>query len=501
MKNNLYGLIVLILLVGFLATPINRVSAESSSLVLDTRTEVALRAASLATETMTGVYSWKDYRSCSSFVSTYLKQLAFPVDGMKGQYEYYDDPFPWSGTIEQTDWIRRNASEYVQDAPLIDFLEGKLWDQIKPGDIIYLQTAIGHNGYNTYYHVVVLVGYHEDGSPQFAEISPGSSASFERSFEEMTSFYQKDMKGQWDVEPYQTNPTVVPGPLMVTWFDPLAYLNSGLWLKSGVVVPNSEILSDNFSTVITVNLYDGTTAIFEKTPEMTSGWNQVTIDGKKEFYAVIGRFLPTNNTIGNTFFQSHENEIYDSDFGVYISEDGVYQNTWTPQMIARVTTFSYISGFGGLDGSTDTAIMTPLVYDSNGDAVDATFHSSFTIHRIPDVENQDMLLRTDLLEAANNLDGDNYGPIPVPKGNLSSGCVNYDVQTWAILKEYLSGELDGGVGVVLSYPGFDQDILPNFDLFSSPFLGEIFSEWCPLSGEIKCDPYDRRDYRDTYLDD
>lgn len=498
MKKILYAILVSLLIFSFCNIPI--VQADSPSLVLDTRTEVALRAAQLATKTMTGVYSWKDLRSCSSFVSTYLKQLSFPVDGMQGEYQFYNDPFPWSGTIEQTDWIRRNAPQDVHDASLIDFLNGKLWKQIQPGDLVYLQTAVGHNGYNTYYHVVVLVGYMTDGSPQFAEITPGSDASYDRTFEQMTSFYSRDANGQWNVKPYQTSPTATVGPLMVTWFDPLAYLNSGLWHKHGVVMPNSKILSDKFATVVTVNIYDGTTAIFEKTPNTASGWSQVTVDGRSEFYAVVGRQLPTNNTIGNVFFQSHKNEIYDSDFGVYLSENGVYQDTWTPQMIANLESFQVVPGFGGLNGPSDIAVITPIFYDIYGNATKATIHSSFTIHRIPDVANQDMLLRNDLLLAANNPGTPSYGPVSVPKGNLSSGCVNYDAQTWAIMKTYLEGKLDKGVGVVISYPNFDQNLIPGFNVFNSPFMSTTFFHWCPEFGDKKCDSMDRRLYRDTYLD-
>ncbi len=497
MKKIGFSLVLLVLIFSLLATPL--VHAESPTLVLDVRTKITLRAAQLTVESMPGVYSWEEFRSCSSFVSAYLRHLSFPVDGLQGQYKEYEDPFPWSSVVSQIDWIRRNASSNVQDASLIDFLEGKLWNKIKPGDLIYLQKAIGHNGYNTYYHVVVLVGYLSDGSPQFAEISSGKEASFERSFNEVTNFYSKDVNGKWNVKPYQIGSK--EEELRVTWFDPLAFLNNGLWLKPGVVTPNSEILSEKFSTIVTVNLYDGTTAVFEKTSSVPVVWKEVSIGGRKTFFAVTGRKLPANSSIGEVFFQSHEKEIYDSDFGVFVSQEGVYQHTWTPQLVSRLETFSVISGFGGLDGATDTAIMRPLGRDTKGRVIEAVNRSPFTIHQIPNVVSQDMLLRQDLLEMANDSKSKFFGAIPVPKGNLSSGCVNYDPETWSLLKGYLKQRLEEGVGVVFSYPGFDQDLILGFDIAKSPFIGNVFFKWCPETGKITCDSLDRSLYRDTYLDE
>ncbi|MFZ3068748.1 MAG: amidase domain-containing protein [Microgenomates group bacterium] len=496
MKKIGFSLVLSVLIFSLLAAPLVR--AENTTLVLDVRTKIALRAAQLAVKSMPGIYSWEEFRSCSSFVSAYLRQLSFPVDGLQGQYEEYGDPFPWSNVVSQVNWIRRNASSSVQDASLIDFLEGKLWSKIKPGDLVYLQKAEGHNGYNTYYHVVVLVGYLSDGSPQFAEISSGKEASFERSFDEVTNFYYKDVNGKWNVKPYKTGSEE---ELKVTWFDPLEFLNGGLWLRPGVVTPNSEVLSDKFSTIVTVNLYDGTTAVFEKTSGIPVGWKRVSIGGRKTFFAVTGRKLPANRNIGEVFFQSHEQEIYDSDFGVFISQEGVYQHTWTPQLISRLETFSVISGFGGLNGATDTAIMRPLKREAKGQVTEAVNRSPFTIHQIPNVVNQDMLLRQDLLEVANDPGNKLFGAIPVPKGNLSSGCVNYDSETWSLLKGYLKQRLDEGVGVVFSYPGFDQDLILGFDITKSPFIGNVFFKWCPESGKISCDSLDRSAYRDTYLDE
>ncbi len=462
----------------------------------NTRSLIATRAAELAMATMPGPYSWEEFRTCSTFVSAYMRQLSFPVNGLNGQYANHPDPFPWSGTVEQVSWARRNFAEFTHDAPLKDFLEGKLWDQLMPGDVIYLQTAIGHNGYNSYYHAVVLVGYDNAGSPVFAELAAGmSNASTVRTFDQMTGYYARDAAGNWNVDPY---PSALSSPLLVTWFDPLAILNRGqLWQKPGAVVPNSDIVSAHFDDLITINIYDGTATLWE---QLAGVWLSVPLDGRNQFYAVLGRFLPANNLIGSAFLQQRKVEIYDGDYGVYFSNKGVYQHTWTPQMLARISGFDYINGFGGLSGSTLTALMTPQIYRS-GELIDNWDYSSFTFHRIPDVVNQDMLLRVDLLKAANTPSSPNFGPISVPQVYLSSGCINFDETTWTILETYLQDRLDIGhrVGVIFSYPNFDQSLLPTLDLFKQAFTGGEFNKWCPIDSD-QCDGFDRRNYRQTYLD-
>ncbi len=467
----------------------------------NTRSLIATRAAELAADTMPGDYSWEQFRTCSTFVSAYLRQLSFPVNGIEDQYANYPDPFPWSGTVEQVNWVRRNYPEYIYDAPVIDFLEGRLWDRLMPGDVITFQTAVGHNGYNTYYHTVILVSYQPDGSPLFAELAEGMwNVSTVRTFEQMTAFYARDANNQWKVDPVQKDPSIASTPLLVTWFDPLAIINKGhLWQQPGPVAPNSNLVSSNFDDLITINIYDGTAVIWEQAGGV---WSPVTLEGRNEFYSVIGRLLPANNTIAQSFLKNRKSEIYDGDFGVYYSEYGVFQNTWTPQMIARLTGFENLKNFGGLNGDTLTSLMIPQMYDKSGGLKDNWDYSSFTFHRIPDVVNQDMLLRVDLLKASNTPGSSNFGPIPVPTLYLSSGCINFDETTWAVIQTYLQNRLDAGhrVGVIFSYPNFDQNLLPTNDLFKSAFTGGEFNKWCPVDND-KCDGLDRRDYRLTYLDE
>ncbi len=414
--------ILAVLLVMIFSFSASAVFADTASLlVLDNETRVALRAAEQAVEAMPGIYSWEEFRSCSSFVSAYLKQLSFPVDG-QGGYKNFPDPFPWSGTILQVDWMRRNASSYVKDAPLIDFLEGKLWSEIEPGDLVYLQTAIGHNGYNTYYHVVVLVGYHEDGSPQFAEISTGNYASSNRSFEQMTSFYKKDANGNWLIKPFQTT-LAEEDELIVTWFDTLSFVER-LWTKTGKVYPNSSEL-DSFSTVLTVNLVDGTTTVFEKSVD-SGFWTPVVFGSRDELFGTIGEKLPTNEAVGSAFFEKRMPGVYSSDSGVFVSKSGVYQNTWTSQILAEMTSFEN-AGFC-------------LEKDKS---FGLSYWGWYYLQYFGETEDE--------------------------------SCIKYDSHDWNKLQNYLDGK--SGVAVVFSYPDFDQNLLTGFDFISSPFYKENYPDW------------------------
>lgn len=197
-----------------------RVITETG-LILDDRTAIALAAAEAAVRSMPGKYSWEEYRTCSTFISTYLGELGLSISDKTEKAAASSGLFPWSGTLRQVNWLKQNLPRgYVHNANLIYLLDGRLWKRIRPGEVIYFDKAVGHNGYNVPYHVAALVGYHEDGQPQFAELAAGmKNASAERTFEQLTKFYKRKADGSWDVTPY--NSTI---PLKVTWFDPLAVI-------------------------------------------------------------------------------------------------------------------------------------------------------------------------------------------------------------------------------------------------------------------------------------
>jgi hypothetical protein len=477
-------------------TPISFVSPDPGPANHDkTRHLIALRAVELAVKSMPGSYSWEEYRSCSTLASAYLRQLSFPVADLHGNYADHPDPLPFSSVVAQVDWFRRNYPQHTHDQSLDNFLTGRLWSEIPIGSLVYLQTAVGHNGYNTYYHVVILVDYQGD-RPIFAEIAGGmSNASTSRSFEQVTKYYKRFANGTWDTAPYNTGAATI-NPLVITWVDPLAILNAGaLWRQDTPVRPNGQILKQHFDQVVTININNGLLIIYRKDG---SNWQMVSIAGKTHFYTVVGRRLPANNTITKNFYDRRP-DIYDGDFGVYISQQGIYQDTWTPPLMFELTGFERLANFGGIGGSTDTSILKPLIYNTRGQFELYHLNSSFTLHLIPDVTNQDILLRVDLITQANR-DGH---PVPKPTVYLSSGCVNIDQANWQILKDYLQSELDRGqkIAVVFSYPHMDQDLLPHNNLSTSPFTATGFEKWCPEENFFKpCDYIDRRDYRDTYLD-
>lgn len=215
-----------ILLAILFLLPRNNVKAITASIedpIEETeRTVVAITYTEMAREQMVGIYNWEEHRDCSSFVALYVKNLGIPVNWLSYNEEGNRTYFPWSNTVKQVLWAKENYPEYTHEDTLDNFLAGNLWDTIKPGDIVYLTVPVGHNGYNTYYHTAVLVGYRESGSPVFAEIAYGISASTQRTFEELTSFYRF----------LGTEPQLVgentPNNLVVTWVDVISIKESEL---------------------------------------------------------------------------------------------------------------------------------------------------------------------------------------------------------------------------------------------------------------------------------
>lgn len=202
------------------STPDGPIVSETG-LILDERTAIALAAAEVVVASMPGAYSWEEYRTCSTFISAYLRELGLPISAKTERAAVSSGLFPWSGTLRQVKWLRQNLpEEYIRDEPLSKFLNGRLWVELLPGEVIYLTKKLGHNGYDTYYHTAALVGFHEDGEPQFAELAVGMrGASAERTFAQLTKFYRKKANGSWDVT--ASNPE---NELVVTWFDPLAVI-------------------------------------------------------------------------------------------------------------------------------------------------------------------------------------------------------------------------------------------------------------------------------------
>jgi hypothetical protein len=169
-------------------------------------------------------YEWKKNNHCSSFASRYIEKLGIPVSLPK---DYAKDPaeFPYASTIYQVAWLEKHyqGTEFLDKVTVDDLLAGKLWDTIKPGSVIYLQTRANHNGYNTYDHVVVFLGLDEKGEPTFAEFVPAMKYGPEtgRSLKMVAMMYKSLGEGEWDLRTYDEKMKDRPQPefLYATIFD------------------------------------------------------------------------------------------------------------------------------------------------------------------------------------------------------------------------------------------------------------------------------------------
>lgn len=139
------------------------------------------------------------------------------------------------------------------------------------------------------------------------------NASINRTFDQTTSFYKRLLNGSWNVEGFNSGTGEMTPVLQVTIVDPLAILNQGkLWRQDGIITPNAEALN-NYDQVVTINIENGTLVIFNK---VGNNWFSVFINNRSEVsYSVVGRRLPANNTITQTFFDNMD-EVYDGDYGV-----------------------------------------------------------------------------------------------------------------------------------------------------------------------------------------
>ena len=457
-----------------------KLSLDDINLETNTRTLVATRALEISLDILEKNFQSIKNSDSSLLVGMYLRQLSYPVYGLYNEYRLYLDPFPLRNSTVQTSWVKRNFPEYTKVFTLKSLLSERIWNNIDPGNIIFLEKYSEERHSLRGLESFVVVGFTLNKEPILVYLrSNSSSITILKGFDDIKN------KFSWYINPEE---------IMVTIFDPLRAINNGrLWNKNGRVVPNSNVLNV-FDYVITVNIFDGTTAIFENTSVnnfVGAVWKPILVGEFEEVYAITGYPLPVNETIKDNFMTHYPDQIYDSDKGVYISKYGVYQHSWTPQMIGFIEGTLYLYGFGGLQGSTDILLIHPMHYDKDGNLVQSDVHSDFTLHKIPDVTNYTMYKRRDTLAIANSSDTSIRGPLPYPSGSVSSGCVNYDEITWghlsSIIEEKISEKYQ--VGVILSYPNFDQGLIPTIALHKLPFTGQIFSTWCKRES---CDWIDRR---------
>ncbi len=466
--------------------------------------QLASIAAGVAGEPYVGLpYDWEQQRSCSTFVGSYFHVLGFPQESVTAGESNYrptpDSPMPVVTTVLQVPWLRTIDAYHQRqfgappagvDIPLSKLIsDPNLWDHIRPGTAMYFQRGEGHQGYNMYYHTAVFVGISE-GVPQFAHYAPNhTSGPRIEPLHDVLAMYQT--RSGYNIEPVDTG-TSTPKYLTAYAFDTLA-VSRRLQKENGPVTPDissSMLAQYNPDTLITVNINDGTTTLWKKnnnhqyvqTPFVRNGTNQ------KELYAVLGRHLKINPDLTQAYSEFASSRrltgaLYDGQTGTYW-KNGVSRRTYTPPIISRLIQFERIANFGNLGPSsaTDIAVIRPLTW-SEKEVTDATTENShYTIHEIPrGTSNQEILLREPDLIAANDPNGPNHGPLRNPALlNRSSGCINYDRDTWKAIKDAVQGDLSSvkKVLTVFASPRVPFDTLNNPVLRDTdPFGGIRVTQW------------------------
>lgn len=233
-------------------------------------------------------------------------------------------------------------------------------------------------------------------------------------------------------------------------------------MRLGGPVQPDQTLFNNLGArkVLTVNLVDGTTALYVR-DENNNLINEPISANRDYAFAILGRELIAEPSATQVYAESQyslDGSAYNGPYGVLWSADGVPRTLYTPGLIAEYRGAGYVDNFGGIGGTTDTAYI--LRKYSDGFSIrNYDLNSPYTIHRVPEgaLTDQSIALReTDLGEA--NREGI---PVPYPTLNRSSGCVNYDQETWNYIKAALNGYQDGSVIIMLTYPELNQELLLN----------------------------------------
>ena len=419
-------------------------------LIPTTRSALALEAAQEARAFFGDApYDLNSSRNCASYSSQYARALGFPMAQIGPSEHPIGTGFPYGSGLLQLGWAQDHYSDLTWWVSAKSLRDPAAWGAIPSGSLIFFEAAISHRGYNTLQHVAVLLGRNSAGEPLFADYAAGmqSGPAVGRTLYQMLRLYPN--QGGW--EPYPV--PGAPEELRVMVFDAIG-ASRQMWFEGGVVYPEWDLLVEKLAAdvIVTVNVNDGTTMIFD-----TSRLGEWPVE-EEQAYAVVGRFLKADPPLTMEFRETPfaRKGFYDGENGLYW-EDGLLRRSYTPYLIAQLSGFERAAGFGGLDGSTDIAILTAYVTYSGVAVLEKNYgdYSDYTIHSVPDVSEQDILLREPLLEEANRMG------VPVPESDvhLSSGCVNYDHATWKRLKAYLQSSLDQGlrVVVVFSAPGVPQD--------------------------------------------
>ena len=246
-------------------------------------------------------YDWSTGAHCSSFAARVVTQFGYPSGDLNST-----DPerFPGSGTVLQREWLRKldkslsslSGMSFGSDIPMEQILKSDYWENKRPGSLVYLATAVFHNGYNTLSHVAVFTGIGNDG-PLFAEFGPRmlKGPQIGHTLDELSSMYVRNGNGELDLKPYNTGLSR-PDQLVGYVWDTIGAARE-MWREGGPVAPEGKIVTDiESSAVITVNTNDGTIGYWRIDQGQTDLIPVHSADSPYA-YAAIGRRLRKNSPI------------------------------------------------------------------------------------------------------------------------------------------------------------------------------------------------------------
>ena len=409
------------------------------------------------------LYDWNTGAHCSSFAARVVSRFGYPSRDLNSTNT---KRFPGSGTTTQREWLQKldkslsasTGQQFGVAVPMEQILEQDYWKNRRPGSLVYLATAISHNGYNEVSHVAVFIGMSNNG-PLFAEFGPKmfNGPQTKRTLDQLSSMYTHTADGKLDLKPYDTGSSQPDGLIGYIW-DTIGAARE-MWREGGPVIPEGSIVSDLKScTAITVNTNDGTIGYWR----MFQGQIELvpihSVDSPYA-YAGIGRRLRRNSPSSTVNYYNagmgKDGSQYDAVTGIWYSQKGCPRRTLTPPLTILLKDIVWIGNFGNIGGQTHILLGQPAEV-INGEIITSStgFNSSYTLHEVPrNTGIQEILLREPLIRKA-NLEGH---PLQMPF--LSSGCVNLDSATWQKIVTLTSKDLPNRpVFLLFSVPGFPLDL-------------------------------------------
>lgn len=415
-------------------------------------------------------YDWSTGAQCSSFAARVVSHFGYPSGDL---FSTDIKRFPASGTIAQREWLRKldesllllSERQFGTDVPVDQILKPDYWKDKCPGSLVYLATAVSHNGYNEVSHVAIFTGT-DNGRPLFAEFTPVmlNGPQTKRTLDQLSAMYTHTSDGKFDLKPYDTR-SGQPDKLLGYVWDTIGAARE-MWREGGPVIPEGNLVTDCKScAAITVNTNDGTIGYWRIDKGQTELIPIHSADSPYA-YAAVGRRLRMNRPFSTVNYYNagmgKDGSQYDGATGVWYSQKGCPRRTLTPPLTILLKDIVWVGNFGNIGGQTHILLGQPAEIVNKEIITSSTgLNSSYTLHEVPrNTGIQEILLREPLIRKA-NLEGH---PLQIPF--LSSGCVNLDATTWqkivALTKQDL---LYHPVFLIFSVPGFPIDLTMQKEFF------------------------------------